>query len=97
MLLESLPTRRDGLAHVALKNILLRLFFPSHSGGGNGSKGRNTLIKKDGRHINLGSKCCVNVSSGDVFRLESPGGGAYGSAFGGSFGGSFGSDKEKSC
>lgn len=49
-----------------------------YPGGQDGSKGRNTLIKFDGRKINLGSKCCVNVAYGDIFRLESPGGGAFG-------------------
>jgi len=43
-----------------------------------GSNGINTLITNDGLKINLGSKSEISVKQGDVFRLETPGGGAYG-------------------
>lgn len=36
------------------------------------------MIFKDGNRFNLGSKNTVHVQAGDVFRLETPGGGGYG-------------------
>eukprot|EP00730_Choanoeca_flexa_P007915 TRINITY_DN12412_c0_g2_i1.p1 TRINITY_DN12412_c0_g2~~TRINITY_DN12412_c0_g2_i1.p1 ORF type:complete len:1293 (+),score=305.35 TRINITY_DN12412_c0_g2_i1:21-3899(+) len=48
------------------------------AGGSNGARGRNTLIKKDGSKINLGSKASVNVRPGDTLQLLTPGGGGYG-------------------
>eukprot|EP00039_Didymoeca_costata_P007096 m.96244 g.96244 ORF g.96244 m.96244 type:complete len:1284 (-) comp13538_c0_seq1:326-4177(-) len=48
-------------------------------GGNDGQRGRNTLIR-DGRNVNLGSKASIPVSKGDVFLLETPGGGGFGSA-----------------
>eukprot|EP00794_Sanderia_malayensis_P019028 gene19028-20941_t len=47
-------------------------------GGLPGKRGHNYLIKADGRFINLTGKTSVVVNAGDVFRLESPGGGGYG-------------------
>lgn len=51
---------------------------PGLAGGGSGRKGRNTLVKADGRKINLGPKTAVPVYPGDTFILETPGGGGYG-------------------
>ncbi|XP_012343287.1 5-oxoprolinase isoform X1 [Apis florea] len=51
---------------------------PGLAGGGSGRKGRNTLVKADGRRINLGPKTAVPVYPGDTFILETPGGGGYG-------------------
>ncbi|XP_023215132.1 5-oxoprolinase-like [Centruroides sculpturatus] len=48
------------------------------SGGENGKRGLNLLITKNGRVINLGSKTSVVVKAGDIFHLETPGGGGYG-------------------
>ena len=47
-------------------------------GGGAGTKGLNTIVTKEGRKLNLGGKCSVPVQAGDVFRLQTPGGGGYG-------------------
>ncbi|XP_017878802.1 5-oxoprolinase isoform X2 [Ceratina calcarata] len=51
---------------------------PGLAGGQPGEKGRNTLLRADGRKINLGSKTAVPVCPGDTFLLETPGGGGYG-------------------
>ncbi|CAF0710424.1 unnamed protein product [Brachionus calyciflorus] len=56
-----------------------RVFHPyGMEGGQPGARGRNTLVRKDGRCINLGSKSEIEVQPGDLFRLETPGGGGYG-------------------
>jgi len=63
-------------------------------GGGSGSLGRNTWIKKsrleDGdmyekndigtRNINIGGKATVFMGKGDRFLVETPGGGAWGAS-----------------
>ena len=49
-------------------------------GGQDGECGKNTLIRKDGRVVNLSGKNSVPVTVGDVFRIETPGGGGYGVA-----------------
>ncbi|XP_014213101.1 5-oxoprolinase [Copidosoma floridanum] len=51
---------------------------PGLEGGHPGSRGRNTLLRKGGRRINLGSKTAIAVASEDIFILETPGGGGYG-------------------
>lgn len=47
-------------------------------GGEPGKCGVNLLKRKDGRMLYLGGKCSVDVQSGDVFILQTPGGGAWG-------------------
>ncbi|ELU03957.1 hypothetical protein CAPTEDRAFT_57981, partial [Capitella teleta] len=47
-------------------------------GGEEGHCGLNLLRLKDGRVINLGGKTSVDVATGDVFCLLTPGGGGYG-------------------
>ncbi|XP_038616389.1 5-oxoprolinase isoform X1 [Tachyglossus aculeatus] len=47
-------------------------------GGKPGAPGLNLLIRRDGRAINLGGKTSVQVFPGDVFCLQTPGGGGYG-------------------
>ncbi|ELT87012.1 hypothetical protein CAPTEDRAFT_176070 [Capitella teleta] len=49
-------------------------------GGEEGHCGLNLLRLKDGRVINLGGKTSVDVATGDVFCLLTPGGGGYGRA-----------------
>ncbi|XP_044860743.1 5-oxoprolinase [Mauremys mutica] len=49
-------------------------------GGDSGSPGLNLLICRDGRTINLGGKTSLPVLPGDVFRLQTPGGGGFGLA-----------------
>ncbi|XP_031780579.1 5-oxoprolinase [Nasonia vitripennis] len=51
---------------------------PGLEGGDPGARGRNTLKRVDDRTINLGPKTAVAVNPGDVFILETPGGGGYG-------------------
>lgn len=47
-------------------------------GGGAGARGVNTLVRADGRSINLGGKATVAVAPGDLLRIETPGGGGFG-------------------
>ncbi|NXX64009.1 OPLA oxoprolinase, partial [Scopus umbretta] len=47
-------------------------------GGSPGALGLNLLLRRDGRTINLGAKTSVPVEPGDVFRLQTPGGGGFG-------------------
>ncbi|XP_058035035.1 5-oxoprolinase isoform X4 [Ahaetulla prasina] len=47
-------------------------------GGDPGSPGLNLLIQHNGRTMNLGGKMSVEVHPGDVFCLQSPGGGGFG-------------------
>ena len=48
------------------------------AGGEPGERGVNTLLTSGGRRLNLGGKCSVRVSAGDVFSLQTPGGGGWG-------------------
>lgn len=42
-----------------------RVFQPyGMSGGQSGARGRNTLIRKNGKHLNLGSKSEIEVETG---------------------------------
>ncbi|KAM3839583.1 5-oxoprolinase isoform 1-T1 [Vipera latastei] len=47
-------------------------------GGDPGSPGLNLLIQAHGRTMNLGAKMSVKVQPGDVFCLQTPGGGGFG-------------------
>lgn len=47
-------------------------------GGGDGARGRNTLILPDKRMVNLGAKTKLVVEKGTTLRIETPGGGGYG-------------------
>jgi 5-oxoprolinase (ATP-hydrolysing) len=47
-------------------------------GGAPGKCGKNILVRRDGRVIDLGGKAEVSVQKGDVFVIETPGGGGYG-------------------
>ena len=48
------------------------------AGGEGGARGINLLRRADGRLVNLGGKCSVDVNTGDVFILQTPGGGGWG-------------------
>jgi 5-oxoprolinase (ATP-hydrolysing) len=48
-------------------------------GGGEGAVGRNIVVRVDGREERLGSTAAVAMEAGDLFRIETPGGGGYGS------------------
>lgn len=47
-------------------------------GGGDGERGKNSWIKKNGRVINLGGKNTAMMDAGDRIVIESPGGGGWG-------------------
>ena len=48
-------------------------------GGGEGAKGRNTLLT-EGQETRLPGKCNVRVETGTAVRIETPGGGGWGQA-----------------
>jgi 5-oxoprolinase (ATP-hydrolysing) len=48
------------------------------AGGGPGLVGRNYVERADGRREELGFVASVDMAAGDVFVIETPGGGAYG-------------------
>lgn len=47
-------------------------------GGEDGKTGENLLLKVNGQIIYLGSKTAVNVETGDIFAMKTPGGGGFG-------------------
>ena len=48
-------------------------------GGGEGAAGRATVMKSaTGERIELAGKCSVHLETGDVLRIETPGGGGWG-------------------
>ncbi len=49
------------------------------AGGGSGLTGVQSIVRKDGEVEALGSCFTIKVRPGDVFRLETPGGGGFGS------------------
>ena len=49
------------------------------NGGQNGGKGMNLLQRAGAKGVtNLGAKCAIDVGVGDVFMLQTPGGGGWG-------------------
>ncbi len=50
------------------------------AGGSSGQLGRNWVERADGTHETLGHIGSVSVANGDVFVIETPGGGGYGEA-----------------
>ena len=48
------------------------------NGGGDGQPGRN-FVERDGARTEIGAKAELDVMPGDSFRVETPGGGAWGS------------------
>ncbi|MGR4001148.1 MAG: hydantoinase B/oxoprolinase family protein, partial [Alphaproteobacteria bacterium] len=56
-----------------------RVFAPHGlAGGGEGARGRNVVERVDGTEEELGGNAQTEVCAGDIFRMETPGGGAYG-------------------
>ena len=49
-------------------------------GGGEGAKGVNSVIRRDGSCLALAGNDEVEMAAGDVFRIETPGGGGFGPA-----------------
>ncbi len=64
---------------IALTLISERRTFPpwGRQGGHAGARGRNVLLS-GGRQKILGSKVNINLSPGDILRVETPGGGGFG-------------------
>ncbi len=54
--------------------------FPPYglAGGRPGELGRNTLLRANGTVEELAGKCTVQANSGDIIRIETPGGGGWG-------------------
>jgi 5-oxoprolinase (ATP-hydrolysing) len=48
------------------------------AGGGAGAPGRNWVERADGAQETFGATCAVEMRTGDVFVIETPGGGGYG-------------------
>jgi 5-oxoprolinase (ATP-hydrolysing) len=48
------------------------------AGGEEGQAGRNYVLRKDGNRTELGPFDQTEMAAGDVFVIESPGGGGYG-------------------
>jgi 5-oxoprolinase (ATP-hydrolysing) len=51
------------------------------AGGSPGACGRNYVLRTDGRREELGATAAVELTGGDRFVVETPGGGGYGSPF----------------
>ncbi len=47
-------------------------------GGGNGQKGVNYIIRENGDREDIGSQMTLEMNVGDVFVIETPGGGGFG-------------------
>lgn len=75
--LRELLFRKDMVLSVLTER---RSFAPfGLHGGSSGRRGRNLLtFASSGRTVNVGSKASVKVEAGDVFLLETPGGGGFG-------------------
>ncbi len=52
------------------------------AGGGAGMSGCNFVIRSDGRREDLGGTATVDLAAGDLFVIETPGGGGFGSVVG---------------
>jgi 5-oxoprolinase (ATP-hydrolysing) len=50
------------------------------AGGEDGAPGRNYVIRKGGLPVDLGATDSIDMQPGDVFVVETPGGGGYGAA-----------------
>jgi 5-oxoprolinase (ATP-hydrolysing) len=58
-----------------------RIYAPfGMAGGGEGARGTNTVLRSDGRVEQLGHIGKTDMGAGDVFVIETPGGGGYGKA-----------------
>ena len=50
------------------------------AGGGDGAPGRNRVLRADGTELRLKGNDRVEMATGDIFVMETPGGGGYGRA-----------------
>jgi N-methylhydantoinase B/oxoprolinase/acetone carboxylase alpha subunit len=55
-----------------------RAIAPFGLKGGAAQTGRNYVIKSNGDILDLPSTATVRMESGDIFAIETPGGGGYG-------------------
>lgn len=51
---------------------------PGAAGGRPGAVGRNTLVRRDGEHEDVGGKARMQLGAGDRLVIETPGGGGWG-------------------
>jgi 5-oxoprolinase (ATP-hydrolysing) len=49
-------------------------------GGAPGARGRNWVERRNGTREEFGATCAVAMEAGDVFAIETPGGGGFGRA-----------------
>ncbi|EPY76320.1 5-oxoprolinase [Camelus ferus] len=73
---HSTTLQQEGAVFLSFKLVQGGVF--QEEGGEPGARGLNLLIRKDGRTVNLGGKTSVPVYPGDVFCLQTPGGGGFG-------------------
>jgi N-methylhydantoinase B len=67
-------------ARVTLMTERRRLAPWGANGGGDGERGRNSVVRADGREEALAGKGPLRVIAGDILRIETPGGGGWGAA-----------------
>ena len=48
------------------------------AGGGPGQVGRNSVLRADGSIVELPGSAKIAMAAGDVFVIDTPGGGGYG-------------------
>jgi 5-oxoprolinase (ATP-hydrolysing) len=48
------------------------------AGGHAGEVGSNRVVRRDGRLEPLGPTAAIEMAEGDIFEIETPGGGGYG-------------------
>jgi 5-oxoprolinase (ATP-hydrolysing) len=51
---------------------------PGRAGGEPGARGKNYVLRSDGSRTELGPFDQTQMAAGDLFVIESPGGGGYG-------------------
>jgi 5-oxoprolinase (ATP-hydrolysing) len=66
--------------HAAILSNRRSMQAPGLAGGGDGVPGRNAVERTDGRIETLPATASVQMQDGDVFVIETPGGGGYGEA-----------------
>jgi N-methylhydantoinase B/oxoprolinase/acetone carboxylase alpha subunit len=67
-------------AEVTVLSERRRFAPPGAAGGAAGRRGRNTLVRANGRAARLAAKVSLRVEPGDRVRIETPGGGGWGRA-----------------
>jgi N-methylhydantoinase B len=67
-------------ARVTLMTERRRLAPWGANGGGDGERGRNSVVRADRREEELPGKGPLRVKAGDILRIETPGGGGWGAA-----------------